>query len=262
MAHTPSEVFTMQLARAAAKQANKFLSARGLQKADRDDVISAAMLWCWENRATYSLITTLETWFMNAVRDAYKDLQRNELPPSAESIEKLGGNDDTYNAAAAESAAVALIDSLSQTHKTIAVLTMNGYTREEMMAQGISKRSIDEAHHRIKRLRRLLPDVEGVRLIARTMPAVSSDDVDDEVAEIDVALEQLDFAPPAGKDCPPCWRCMWFEGFMPAGKRDVRMDIEDLEVREAVKYTEARKAQIAQQVRDSTIQFTGEGRCA
>ena len=62
-------------------------------------------------------------------------------------------------------------------------------------------------------------------------------------------LEQLDFAPPAGKDCPPCWRCQWYYGFMSSGKRETRMDIEDLEVREAVKNTEARKIEIAQRVR-------------
>jgi hypothetical protein len=37
---------------------------------------------------------------------------------------------------------------------------------------------------------------------------------------------------------------------MPDGKRSVRMEIEDAEVREAVKNTEARKIEIAQQVRD------------
>jgi hypothetical protein len=247
--HSASEIFTMQLARAAAKQANRFLGARGLQKSDRDDVISAAMLWCWENRDNYSLTTTLETWFMNAIRDAYKNLQRDELPTSAESIEQFGGRDETYNRAAAESSATALIGALTQSHKTVAVLTMRGYTREEMIDKGISKRAIDEAHQRIRQLRRLLPDVEGARLIARTMPPVSSDDADDQLSGIDMALEQLDFAPPAGKDCPPCWRCQWYYGFLPSGKRDTRMDIEDQDVREAVKITEARKIDIAQQVR-------------
>lgn len=253
MTHSASEVFTMQLARAAAKQANRFLIARGLQKADRDDVIAAAMLWCWENRDNYSLTTTLETWFMNAVRDAYKDLQRDELPTSDESLDNMGGGDDTYNTAAAESSAKALIDALTPAHKKVAEGIMRGYTRAEMIERGISKRNVDEAHQRIKQLRRLLPDLEGIRLIARTMPPVPSDGADDKLSEIDVALEQLDFAPPAGKDCPPCWRCMWFEGFMPAGKRDTRMDIDDAEVREAVKNTEARKIEIAQQVRDSII---------
>jgi hypothetical protein len=250
MTHTASEVFTMQLARAAAKQANRFLSARGLQKSDRDDVIAAAMLWCWENRDNYSLTTTLETWFMNAVRDAYKALQRDTLPTSDESLDNMGGADETYNIAAAESSARALIDALTLPHKVVAMRIMRGYTRQEMMAGGISKRTIDEAHQRIKQLRRLLPDMEGARLIARTAPTAPSDDADDQLSEIDAALEQLDFAPAAGKDCPPCWRCQWYYGFLPSGKRDTRLDIDDKEVREAVKNTEARKIEIAQQVRD------------
>ena len=68
-----------------------------------------------------------------------------------------------------------------------------------------------------------------------------------------MALEKLEFSPAAGKDCPPCWRCMWFEGYMPAGKRETRMKIEEAEVREAVKNTEARKIEIAQQVRDGIL---------
>jgi len=39
---------------------------------------------------------------------------------------------------------------------------------------------------------------------------------------------------------------------MPSGKRETRMEIEDTEVREAVKNTESRKIEIAQQVRDGS----------
>lgn len=243
----------MQLARAAAKQANKFLAARGLQKFDRDDVIAAALLWCWENRDNYSLVTTLETWFMNAVRNAYQDLRRKELPTSDESIENMGNGDETFNIVAAESSATALLNSMVPADRNIAMLTMQGYTQEDMMEKGITHNAIQNARARIKQLRRLLPDEDSMRRVARRAPTTSSDDIhvaEGEMSEIDQALERLDFAPPAGKDCPPCWRCMWFEGFMPAGKRDTRMDIEDTEVREAVKNTEARKIEIAQQVRD------------
>jgi hypothetical protein len=252
MTHSAAEVFTMQLARAAASTANKFLSVRGLQKSDRDDVISSAMLWCWENRDNYSLTTTLETWFMNAIRDAYKALRRNEIPTSDESMENMGGGDETYNIVAAESSAKSLIDALTPAHKEVASLTMQGYTRAEMIEKGISKRNIDDAHQRIKQLRRLLPDLESARLISRTTAPTTSDDADDGISGIDTQLEQLDFAPPAGKDCPPCWRCMWFEGFMPAGKRDTRLDIADNDVRAAVKDTEARKIEIAKQVRSGS----------
>lgn len=248
------EIFTMQLARAAGKKANKFLHTRGLQKSDRNDIISAALLWCWENRANYSLTTTLETWFMNAVRDAYKNLARGELPVSEQSIDALTDGDDTHNISAAESSVNALLGALTPVDREIALLTMRGFTYREIWKQhGYPKKVIDNAHQRIKQLRRFLPDPE-VRVVMRsgvTPSRGNSDDADSvERSSIDIEIEQLDFAPPAGKDCPPCWRCMWFEGFMPAGKRDTRMDIEDKDVREAVRITETRKMEIAQQVRD------------
>lgn len=245
----------MQLARAAGKTANKFLYSRGLQKADRDDVISAALLWCWENRDNYSLTTTLETWFMNAVRDAYKNLTRDALPGSAESIANLSDGDDTYNTAAAESSAKALIDALPPDSKRVAMLIMRGYTRSEMLAGGVPERAVNEARQRIKQLRKLLPEHE-VHTSMRTSRLPSLDDLDEdsqvEPSSIDVKIAQLDFMPHAGKDCPPCWRCMWFEGFMPSGKLETRLKIEDQEVRDAVKNTEARKIEIAQQVRNGT----------
>jgi hypothetical protein len=248
--HSASEVFTMQLARAAGRQANKFLINKGLQRADRDDVISAAMLWCWENRDNYSLTTTLETWFMYAVRHSLDSWRANELPISDDSIDNIGGEDTTYNTAEAESAADALINALTAADKEIALLTMKGYTRREMVKMGHDQYMIDNAHARIKQLRRLLPDDRVVRSSLRAESGGgNSDDASDTLSPIDVELEQLEFAPPAGKDCPPCWRCQWYYGFMPSGKRETRMDIEDLEVREAVKNTEARKIEIAQRVR-------------
>src|ERR1700677_1687182 len=228
------EIFTMQLARAAGKTANKFLHARGLQKADRNDVISAALLWCWENRANYSLTTTLETWFMNAVRHAHRDLKRGELPLSDESIDQMASADPTFDAVAAESAAKALMEALTPADRKIAALIAEGYTRREIMKMGIDQYRVDSTYARIKQLRRLVPDESRSKRLIQTMVAAVSDDAGDQLSGIDAELERLEFAPPAGKDCPPCWRCMWFEGFMPADKRSTRMDIEDLEVREAV----------------------------
>jgi hypothetical protein len=239
------EIFTVQLARAAGKQADRFLKARGLQEADRDDVVSAAVAWCWENRANYSLTTTLETWFMNAVRNAYQDLRRNELPTSGESIDSLtgGGEDPTYSIVAAESAAKVLLGALTPIDKEIAILMMEGYTYREINKRGYANDAINGAQKRIKQLRRLVPEENLSKRMLQT-PATADPDT------VEVGVEKLDFPPHSGADCPPCWRCMWFEGFMPSGKRDTRMDIEDLEVREAVKNTEARKIEIAQQVRD------------
>lgn len=251
------EIFTMQLARAAGKTANRFLRTRGLQKADRDDVIGAAMLWCWQNRATSSLTTTLETWFMNAVRDAYKKMTRKELPPSDYSINELSGADDTHNVAAAMSAAEALIHALTPVDREIVLLTMQGYTREEIHQRGFSTRSLHAANKRVRQLRRLLPDQETRDTLRRTnngaTPRVPDPDkFDYQPSNIDTEIAQLDFSPPAGKDCPPCWKCTWYYGFLPDGKLGTRLKIEDQEVREAVRVTEARKIEIAQQVRSGS----------
>jgi len=253
MALSAQDVFTMQLARAAATKANKFLAVRRLQKSDRDDITAAALLWCWENRGKYDALThDLDMWFLRAVRNAWESWRANELPPSDESIENLTGGDDTYNTVAAESASNALLSALTPISKEIAILTMQGYSRREMMSRGYSKQSVDDAHKRIKQLRRLMPDKE-LRTAIRTEPAPGSDDADDTLAPIDFQLGKLEFAPPGGKQCPPCWRCLWFYGFTPSGKRSTRLDIEDSEVREAVKNTEARKVEIAQWVRDGII---------
>jgi hypothetical protein len=252
MTQSAAEVFITQLARASAKQANGFLRARGLQSSDRDDVISAAMLWCWTNRNNYSLTTTLETWFMNAVRDAYKSLQRGELSLSDDSIENLGGGDVTYNIVEAESSVAAISAGLTRTERRIAVMTMEGYTKADMLDRGVREIDIRDARSTIKRMRELLPDESNYRILIRTPSATPSDDLEDSPSSIDIELEQLDFAPPAGKDCPPCWRCCYFLGFLPDGKRSTRMDIVDPEVLEAVSNTESRKIEIAQQVRNGS----------
>ena len=186
---------------------------------------------------------------MNAVRDGYKGLRRGELPLSDESIDQMASADPTYDAVAAESSAKALIDALTPVDKEIAILVMEGYTYREINKRGYANDAINGAQKRIKQLRRLLPEESRSKRLIQTTAAAVSDDAGDQLSGIDAELERLEFAPPAGKDCPPCWRCMWFEGFMPDGKRSVRMEIEDAEVREAVKDTEARKIEIAQQVR-------------
>lgn len=73
---TPDEVITRELARAS-KKAVRFLRVRGLTYADRQDILQDAILWCLENQNNYSLTTTLETWFINAVRNSYQDFKRH-----------------------------------------------------------------------------------------------------------------------------------------------------------------------------------------
>ena len=187
---------------------------------------------------------------MNAVRDGYKGLQRGELPLSDESIDQMASADPTYDAVAAESSARALIEALTPADREIAILVMEGYTYREINRRGYANDAINGARKRIRQLRRLMPDGSRSKRMIQTTPAAVSDDAADHLSGIDAALERLEFAPPAGKDCPPCWRCLWFEGYLPADKRSTRMDIKDAEVRAAVKSTEARKIEIAKRVRD------------
>jgi hypothetical protein len=259
MTHNAAEIFTMQLARAAAKQANGFLRARHLQKADRDDIIAAAMLWCWENRDNYSLTTTLETWFMNAVRHAYQSMQRKELASYEESLEGLAtGPDPTFNTVAAEQAALVLVEALPPIYKEIAAHTMEGYTHREIVKKGYPHDIVKDTHKRIKQLRRLIPDEsfgDWLTNNSRTEVPLNFDDIDasKNFSKIDKQLSaQLDFPPKHNdKDCPVCWRCKWFEGYLPGSKVSVRLKIGNTEVNEAVKNVEARKIEIAQQVRDA-----------
>ncbi|HKD76184.1 MAG TPA: hypothetical protein VKB76_11850 [Ktedonobacterales bacterium] len=72
---TPMDAITMALAGASNKAA-RFLHKRNVQREDREDILNDALLWCWENRNSYSLTTSLDTWFVNAVRDAYKRYRR------------------------------------------------------------------------------------------------------------------------------------------------------------------------------------------
>ncbi len=249
MTHSASEIFTMQLARGAAKTADRFLRSRGLQKSDRDDVIADAMLWCWTNRASFSLTTTLETWFMNAVRDAYKALKRNELPSAEESLEGIsGGADETYEISAAESSAKALIDALTPEYREVAIQTMHGCTQEEMMASGIPHHVIQAARSRIKQLRKLLPDLPKSRLIAR-IKVQTSDNAEDKRAGIDMELENnLDTPPQHGKECKPCIHCNWWEFSYQEAKSPQVAVTADQEVLAAQRAILARKIEISSKV--------------
>jgi hypothetical protein len=59
--------------------------------------------------------------------------------------------------------------------------------------------------------------------------------------------------PKHGKDCIPCWLCKWYEGYMPAERKSVRMEIKEPEVHDAIAATEAEKVRIAQEVRDGNL---------
>lgn len=244
------EVFVIELARAS-RRAGRLV--RHLQKADREDVIAAAVAWCWENRDNYSLTTTLDVWFAGAVRNALTAWQRGEIRAASESAAEIPTGDTTFAAAAAISSADTLVRALPGEYRTVALREMEGWSRREIMALGFSERTINETRRRIRQLRRLVPDEQEYRRALRAVPPRDSSEHRQETAEIDREIEALDFPPPGDKECPPCWRCLWFEGWLPAATRSARMPIVEPEIAKAVADTEARKVTIANEVRNGTL---------
>lgn len=249
---SPGEEFVLQLSRASGR-ANRFLRVRSVNSNDRKDIIAAALLSCWENRNNYSLTITLDLWFLGAVRDAYKSWMAGEHRNHAEAIAEIPTGDTTLAHAEAVSSAQALMRALPREYRKVAILELQGYTRAEMIERGATEWTIREARERIKQLRKFVPDTHEYRAVLRTMPATSSDDATGEPSGIDKEIAALDFPPPTGKECPPCWRCKWFEGYLPGTNIPVRMEISEREVKAAVLKTERRKVRIAKEVRDGIV---------
>ena len=65
---------------------------------------------------------------------------------------------------------------------------------------------------------------------------------------IDHEIEKMLNGPRVGmKDCPPCWRCMYFEGWTPNLERyKPPTHVADPEIQKALQETEARKIKIGQ----------------
>jgi RNA polymerase sigma factor (sigma-70 family) len=242
------EIFVVQLGRASRK-ANRFI--RRLPKGAREDVLSMAMLWCWENRDSYSLVTSLDTWFVGAVRDAYKSWLRGERRSRAELVSEMRSDDDPeYNTTLAD-AVRALADNMDEVDRAIVQLKLDGEERPDYIA-GRLKLDATTVRRRLARMRDQIPTGahEGVILRRAVTPRAQNYDEQGAVeSEIDRELEKLDMPPEHGKDCPPCWRCKYFEGYLPGEQIPTRMEIKEREIKAAILKTERRKITIAKRVR-------------
>jgi len=243
------EVFVIQLARASRK-AKQIVGY--LPRADREDILASALLWCWEHRDSYSLTTSLDTWFVNAVRDAYKTWRRGDQRNDAKVLEAIPTGDSTLATVEAWEAATKLVTALPPEYRRVALLDAQGYTRVEMEAKGIPKDTIDATRARIKQLRKLVPEDQDYRRLMLKRAPPSSDEQYTQ-SYVDREIEQLEAMPRHGADCPPCWKCKWFEGYLPGAHKRVGMVIQEPEVAAAVAANEARKVDIAKRVRDGTI---------
>jgi len=70
------------------------------------------------------------------------------------------------------------------------------------------------------------------------------------LAPIDYEIAQLEFPPAPGADCPPCINWRWWDGYKPAKRTLVQMEIVAPEVRAARASTYLRKLEISAAVRD------------
>lgn len=253
------ETFVVALSRAS-KKANRYLAR--LQPADRDDIIAAALAWCWEHRTEYSLDVSLDKWFVGAVRNARREFFKAEArarAPDVLAAMQSGLGDDPAAQVEAVQAAELLAASLTPGEIEVAVLTAEGFT-ERQIRRKLGRR-IDDDRKQLRRLAGLVPDVvDRGRILrdvrARTSAATTSDEQHQTSKQpgIDRAIEQLDFPPPAGTaDCPICWRCCWYRGYLPGDHKSVRLVVSDPEAREAVSNTEKRKIAIATAVRNDSL---------
>jgi RNA polymerase sigma factor (sigma-70 family) len=183
------ESFAITLGRASAK-AMRLLS--GMQRSDRDDVLATAILWCWENRESYNVTVSLETWIAGAVRNAYQQWMRGEARTAEDLVEEIPVPDDTLAAVENRSAAASLARSLSPDENRVAYLRAQGLSRAEIRDQtGLSKRAYDDAVKRISKLADLIPDAAELRMVLKRTAVPSSDDADYPPKGIDKAIGKL-----------------------------------------------------------------------
>lgn len=244
--------FVVALARASRK-ARRYL--RDVNRADREDILATAVLWSWEHRATYTPNASLEQWFLGNVRNAYRTHMAAQSVTWEELGDDLGKADDASTYAEAVEVAKKLKSALSPRDRHLVSLLLEGHSTAEIAQEaGLGVSYVKERLQGVQALRGLLPDPRHWERLLRSAPARSSDQATGELAPIDRELQELEFAPPAGKDCPPCWRCKWFEGYLPVRhRRELKSILVEPEVRAAVSSIEARKIEIAEAVRDGSI---------
>lgn len=163
---------------------------RSLQRADRDDVTATALLWCWQNRSTYSPNTSLEEWYIGALRNARRAWRAGEGIRADQLSHEIPSPDDTVTHAESVSAAQELARSITPEQRQIAILHAKGFTRPEISAKlHVDKRTIELARKHLQRLQELMPDSSEVITLLRT-PAARSGEMREKTS-IDRGIEKL-----------------------------------------------------------------------
>jgi len=240
------ETFALQLARAS-KRGSRHL--RGLNAADRDDVIASAVLWCFEHRAEFDPSKrALDDWFASRLKAARR---QSRQPQARGQLEALIAQEDTERAAEARTSLERLTRELTDTEQAIAMKLGEGLSVNVVTDMlGASRGTVRGLQRRLRRMRELLPSERPMLTLAAPAPEEQDDKPP---APIDRALQTMLGGPQLGKECPPCWRCMWFYGLLPEPTHWHPSQIVDDEVRAAVRATERRKIEIANHVRANYV---------
>lgn len=252
---TAATQFVIELARSASRRSHRLL--RGLSKADRDDVLSAAILACWEGRDAVGAIDApaLDDWFMAALSKARDDNRRhcyNRRDVDTELPRDIGIPDDTITRASESSTTELMLRHFKPDELKAIGIIENGDTRKVAKKLKWSPYQERTFRAKISSLRLKIPELPHLsapHVTARTARHKDSDSATPALSKGDHEIASIDFAPAEGKDCPPCFRCKYFDGWLPANYKPTKL--ADLEVQTAVQSTEARKIAIAEAVRDA-----------
>jgi DNA-binding NarL/FixJ family response regulator len=234
-----AEVFAAELGRAS-KRSTHLLS--GLNRADRDDAISAAMLDAWERRDTLK-DQKLDEWFAQILSVSVRHVKRSfrSRSYSAMKLSEIAGIDSTSQSAEAISDAEALTKKLTKREQAVAMKLAEGYALVQIATE------LKMPQRELKRITRKLKKLNNEHYFnePRTAyaPPTDSDHRETNAAPIDHEIEKL-LRQPANStaDCVPCWKCMYFEGWIPVHYHPPQL--LEPEIQTAVAATEARKIRI------------------
>ena len=193
---SPGEAFVVELGRASKR--GRWL-VRNLQRTDRDDVLAAAMLWCWENRNgfTAQLSTDeplpLDEWFAKSVSRAKRAWRNGEVRHAHASLTDIPVPDDTEARAAVEFAARELVRLITPEQRRIAIMQAKGYSVREITEKlDVDIDKVRSTRSTLRKLQELLPGIYEVTRVLRTEIAPPSDKPAVAVrTSIDTEIEQF-----------------------------------------------------------------------
>jgi hypothetical protein len=232
-----AEQFAIMLGRAS-KRGRRYL--KWLSAADRDDVIGAAILSCWEARESYDPAKqSLDDWFSEHLKLARRQFKKQPRHISTEKLAELIAPEDTERAIETQQAAAELEASLTDVERQVAALIGQGYSIRDIRTMVSAPASVTRRMFaKLRRLNDLLPAPQYIAP-PRAKPRDS-----DELAPIDHEIERMLRRPATERaDCPICWRCAYFMGLLPTNYQPAKIADKDVEC--AVHATERDKIRIA-----------------